>query len=322
MLDGSREINTNVEMTLGAYHSRSTEKVYYADPYEIVPDSIKEEVDAVVHDSKPEFPDIDKNVSRSYFEKHNFDNCGQKYENIRDFYYRVEMMDAKKVAEYESEMLLGKQIDINDLNMRRARINDSKHNQWLAQECLNIYNLGYDLRYQKGSLENDLEKIIKEERECNFDLYTKNQKLEIQESEKALREKNIDVLGKRIKAYKLLQGTPEYIVTTIEEKQNSYDRLISKYNQDIQLINKEKQFLEEKIPFVEKLLVEQKGLLKTSKEAISNLHDEISKLTKELADKSKIKSEKYFELNNVRAKLMPLFDKLKDLYIKEHIVIR
>lgn len=86
---GLWQSNSSYEKTLGSYHTNPTNRTYFADPMEPISDKIKEQADYIVYDNEPSYPDID-DVSRNYFgtERKNY---RKDFEDVRQYFYRREM---------------------------------------------------------------------------------------------------------------------------------------------------------------------------------------------------------------------------------------
>ena len=113
------ETGRPMEKTLGSFHSNITGDVYYADPLEKVSDEIRERVDYVVYDNEPPFPDIEREVSKNYFEPMPFGSGVEgKFDDFREYFYRLEMADSKTVGEYERKIYSNRNY-IRSKNRRR-----------------------------------------------------------------------------------------------------------------------------------------------------------------------------------------------------------
>ena len=152
----AKQTGRPIEKTLGSFHNNITGNVYYADPLEQVSDQVRETVDYVVYDKEPPFPDIDKNVSRHYFEGRGyFNNTESDFNKFREYFYRLEMADSKTVGEYERKAWS----NINPQESReksayfQAHVRDAKYNQETAANCLNIFRESQGLRDEKDAID-------------------------------------------------------------------------------------------------------------------------------------------------------------------------
>lgn len=81
----------------------TTERVYFADPEEVVNNQTKKDHDFIVYDNRPHYPTIGK-VKDSYEKSgQNADNLGQNYKTIAEYYYRREKADRLEVEKLEEE---------------------------------------------------------------------------------------------------------------------------------------------------------------------------------------------------------------------------
>ena len=128
--------NSSVDRTLGSYHANPTYKAYFADPMEKVSDFIKENVDYVVYDNEPSYPDVNKEVSQNYFGTQR-KNYKEDFEEIRQYYYRREMGGHADKAE-------------------------AQYQQWQAAECVRLYDKAGDLRYKKETTEDEIKALERE----------------------------------------------------------------------------------------------------------------------------------------------------------------
>lgn len=87
--DGLWQANSSYEKTLDSYHANSTNKIYFANPMEPISDKIKEQADYIVYDNEPNYPDID-DISQNYFGTAR-KNYKKDFEEVRQYFYRREM---------------------------------------------------------------------------------------------------------------------------------------------------------------------------------------------------------------------------------------
>lgn len=99
-----------VEKTLNTFHSGVTQAVYYANPDEKISPRLKKCVDYVVYDNKPPYPVADGYISENYFDRlrHNF---VKDFDEVRNYYYRLEMADAKNADEFRRRILANIDVD-------------------------------------------------------------------------------------------------------------------------------------------------------------------------------------------------------------------
>jgi len=131
--------NSSIEKTLDTFHLNRTGKIYFADPMEQVSEKQKKEVDYVVYDNEPSYPNINEEVKKTYLTKTD-ENYRSRFEQIRDYFYRREMGGF-------------------------ANTDDAKKEQWKAAECIRIFDKSADLRKQRQQIEeqiNDAQARIKQ----------------------------------------------------------------------------------------------------------------------------------------------------------------
>lgn len=127
--------DSTIEKTLGVSHKVPKGSVYFADPMEFVSNDMKNNVDFVVYDNEPAYPAIE-DIGKNYLDK-NRTNYREKFERVRDYFYRREMGG-------------------------HANTNEAKYQQWQAAECIRLYDKAGDLRYKKETTEDELKDIQKE----------------------------------------------------------------------------------------------------------------------------------------------------------------
>jgi hypothetical protein len=127
--------DSTIEKTLGVSHKVPRNSVYFADPMEFVSNDMKYNVDYVVYDNEPAYPAIE-DIGKNYLDK-NRTNYREKFERVRDYFYRREMGG-------------------------HANSNEAKYQQWQAAECIRLYDKAGDLRYKKETAEDELKDIQKE----------------------------------------------------------------------------------------------------------------------------------------------------------------
>jgi len=81
----------NIEETIGKLHENRTNKVYYADPNEIVRDSIKLTHDYIVHDVEPSFP----NIIEDYFGEGRKE-VNKRFKELINYYARLQSTELKQ----------------------------------------------------------------------------------------------------------------------------------------------------------------------------------------------------------------------------------
>lgn len=171
--------DSSVEQTLNSYHSDRKGKIYFADPMEPISDAKKMEVDFIVYDNEPAYPDVNEEISKNYFGTERI-NYRKKFENIRDYFYRREQGGWADKAE-------------------------AQYQQWQAAECIRLYDKGGHLRYEKEQMEDENtkaeQKIKQNEQSISLTIDLIKQK----EAEKAKLEKEINAVENKNKLYSALK---------------------------------------------------------------------------------------------------------------------
>ena len=85
--------NSSIEATENNY---KTNRIYFADPEEVVNTQTKKDHDFIVYDNRPNYPNLN-GVRENYFNTNrNAQNYGETFKNIAEYYYRLEMADRKE----------------------------------------------------------------------------------------------------------------------------------------------------------------------------------------------------------------------------------
>ena len=74
--------DSSIEQTLDSYHADRKGKIYFADPMEPISDAKKMEVDFVIYDNEPAYPDVNEEISKNYFGTERV-NYRKNFEKIR-----------------------------------------------------------------------------------------------------------------------------------------------------------------------------------------------------------------------------------------------
>ncbi len=92
--------NSSIEYTKNNY---ITHRVYFADPEEVVNAQTKKDHDYIIYDNRPSYPTLSQ-IRENYFNTEvNAENYGRIFENIGEYYYRLEMADKKELEKLEAE---------------------------------------------------------------------------------------------------------------------------------------------------------------------------------------------------------------------------
>lgn len=281
--------NSSVEDTLGSYHSRKTNLAYFADPMEPVSDKIRKEADFVVYDNEPSYPDIDE-ISTNYFGTLR-KNFRETFEEVRNYFYRREMGGFTNVEE-------------------------AKEKQREAAECTRMYEAASNLRYKKETTEDEIRGLETQKAGLTKSLAEAEQKLSNDLATKAHIEKHTENLTKLKKPYE------ELISTSVESIPNETavfyavgDALrVIPFGIGHQAGNNKKQLsgLNAAIQKFELVKEDYSKLISALRTRIRTLEADIAKTDKDIASKTTL-------VEGFKAKLIPLFDELKNFYAKRGI---
>ncbi len=281
--------NSSVEDTIGSYHSNRTQQAYFADPMERVPDRIKEQADFIVYDNEPAYPHPDE-VKENYLGtlRRNF---REAFEEVRLYFYRREMGG-------------------------HADINEAKAKQTEAAELIGFYDRAGDLRYKKETAEDEVAA-----------LQTKKSGYEA-----SLKKAEQDLLN--------LQAQRAHVTRYIEDLnglKKPYSDLLKQINEGIANETAMEHHIQDKIRVVNfdmktnyaALLAQFNGIPKTAekyealksdytkgiralKSAIKSIEANITLTQKTIAEKTSF-------IEECKTKLAPLFEELKNFYVRQGI---
>ena len=281
--------NSTVEKTLDSYHTNQSNYAYFAEPLEPVSDLIKERVDYVVYDNEPAYPDIDE-VSTNYFGRLR-KNFKEMFEEVRLYFYRREMGGF-------------------------ANVEEAKDKQREAAECTRMYDAAGDLRYQKERAEDVVQERQEEKIRLTRYLADTTNELSDKVNTKDLIEKHTANLTKLKKTYQELIKSSEASAPNEEalSKKLKDDSHIIPYVITDEHTKNKKQLsdLETSIQRLEKLREESIKTIQSLKARISGIKANIEQT------EAKIESTNAF-IDECKAKLIPLFDELKNFYAQRGI---
>ena len=314
--------NSYLENTLGSYHFDRKNKVYFASPMEPISDNIKEAADAVVYDNEPSYPDVNKEVSRNYFgtERKNYKD---DFEEIRQYYYRREMGGFASVAE-------------------------AKYQQWQAAECARLYDKGGHLRYVKEQTEDKIKAIEEDKSEMFNGIRTAEGELKKQQEIKANVEQHVENLQDLQKPYKEIIDASEkytanegaiytaaatglagivYKQTTQNKYEDFWPKASAAYNSITSERDKDfhmteaKESAKKEYDKLEKTTAKFNTVKENCIKTINELQNRIKTLKEKIntADKDITKNKAIIE--DCKAKLIPIFDELKNFYAKQGIKV-
>lgn len=282
--------NSSSEATLGSYHINKTNMAYFADPMEPISDKIKEKADFVVYDNEPAYPAIE-DVKQNYLGtlRKNFKDF---FEDMRLYFYRREQggFASKPEAQYK---------------------------QWEAAECTRMYDAAGDLRYKKETAEDEINQLLEKKADLTSALEKSKSELSSKEAAKAHVEKHIENLGKIRQPYQALislteDGIPnENATLTAAENKNSNGKEYS-FKNKTESLKKDVKNIEKTINYWETTKAEYLKAIQTLKNQIKNLQANIVSTSETIIRKQSFVEE-------CRTKLVPLFEELKQFYLKQGI---
>ncbi len=105
--------NSSIENTAKYRTGYTTERVYFADPEEFVPEQTKKDFDYIVYDNRPVYPKLE-DVRSNYFDfdyipsyywdyKDSARDYGQYFKTIAEYYYRLEAADKRELEKLKKE---------------------------------------------------------------------------------------------------------------------------------------------------------------------------------------------------------------------------
>lgn len=172
--------NSTVEQTLDSYHADRKGKIYFADPMEPISDAKKMEVDFVIYDNEPAYPDVNEEISKNYFGTERV-NYRKNFENIRDYFYRREQGGWADKAE-------------------------AQYQQWQAAECIRLYDKGGHLRFEKEKMEDENKNAEYKIKQYEQSIDLANSLIKENEEKKVQLEKEIPIMENKHKLYTALEA--------------------------------------------------------------------------------------------------------------------
>lgn len=314
--------NSYAETTLGAYHEDQKNRVYFASPMEPISDNIKENADKIIYDNEPSYPDVNKEVSRNYFgtERKNYKD---DFEEIRKYYYRREMGGF-------------------------ASVEEAKYQQWQAAECARLYDKGGHLRYVKEQAEDNIKSFENEKAEITKGLDSAKAELKGLEDISVRLEKHHQNLKEMKKFHSELLAETEkgnvnetmlYVdaksgkealeskiaskrkhETFLDDVKSVYSDIRDGWQEEYRIVGTRENTKKD----LEKLQATQdkfEAIKEKCNETIKMLNATIEKLQANINTKDKQIAEKKSLIEDCKAKLIPIFDELKNFYAKQGIKV-
>ena len=299
--------NASVEKTLGVFHTVPTGAVYYADPLEGIADSLREKVDYVVYDNEPKYPNVDGEVYDNYFREKRVD-YGKKFAEIRDYYYRLEMADAKEADRQRKNILAGIDVDKSKekLDYYNDRIAKSKYQQWQAEECIGFYKKGDWLRGQKEWLEDDIKKVENEIRLNQEELPIREKTLAETSAKKQKENAIHDLLESKEKFYRKTISVNKKLIENNPGNEDIYRKEISDVEDLLRKLTNESNLKTTSLWQMEAKIQECKKFISTFPRRIAEMRKQIKA--------------NEVQIEQVKAKLTPIFNELKEFYTKQRII--
>lgn len=175
---------------------------------------------------------------------------------------------------------------------------DAQYQQWQAAECIRLYDKGGHLRYLKETTEDEIKNIQADIAGKKADLPAKEAELEKQKSLKTS-------LNKKIK--------------NLSEKESKYNELKELTKNDLDKNSEETVFISSQISKTRRSLAKYQLQLENCQKDIASLRNYIQGFPKMIQSlEGQIKTKKNM-VEDFKAKLIPLFDELKNFYAKQGI---
>ena len=308
-----------VHSMLENYHSGRTGKVYIAEPGENVDPKIRREVDYIVYDDEPKYPDVDREVSRGYFHTDNT-RYEENYEEISKYQERRRISAGKAEEKYREKLI--RNIDPQDSKEKMDYFawiqRDAKQKQIQAMECLEIYNKAKYLKGVKEEQGRELYGLSGVESSYRRDIHYAKERIKDNKQDMERRYGVIESIINRLKIYrdlsKLQNNSQDEIYRHFSGDEYQYENLKST------VFRKEKDFVEKQQSKLFDLIKKYRELNASSFKTIKESTEEIANLSELLANLSKKIAEKKALHNDTKAKLIPLFEELKNCYIKHGLI--
>lgn len=241
--------HADIEETIGTVHDKPTYRIYFADPKEIVSDTIKQKHDYIVYDIEPSFPDI-----RLYFDTDK-DEIKKGFEIVKDYYKRLE----------------------NSANGNFDILNNSRLKQKIADICSQIFDEGNSLRTTLQDLQSKLK--VKTEHiklmENNISLFTKE--LNLREIRLPNQEKMLDAKKRSFENYLKRRNALKEKFKRTPEEYAIINKQIEKYNMEISKIKAKINKHKTRIEYI-------KTYLKQVPDKIELYRNEINRINIKIAD--------------------------------------
>ena len=179
---------------------------------------------------------------------------------------------------------------------------EAQYQQWQAAECVRLYDKAGDLRYKKETAEDEIHALEAEIKNASDIELPVNKKLLKQEKETEAR----------------LSGK----IDTLNQKDAKYAELKQIINDGADVsTEEEKTFIVSQINKTKRNLMSAQNELNECRSRIKSLESYITGFPKWLQGKQNEIKAKQSAIEGFKAKLIPLFDELKNFYIKQGIKV-
>lgn len=177
---------------------------------------------------------------------------------------------------------------------------EAEYQQWQAAECVRLYDKGGALRYQKEAAEDEIAKL-KGKIDTEYGIFN-NTKAELSEllNKKGDADNRIYYLSQKNRMYKALQPLTENPLNEDKNEKALVESQIKNIKSDIDKY--------------QKLSADYAKKIKNAEEYISRFPGIIKKFEMEIQNNMK-------SIEGIKARLIPLFDELKNFYVKQGIKV-
>ncbi len=312
--------NSSIENIKNNHRDYETHRAYFADPEEVIDDAKRRDFDFIVYDNRPKYPRLEELKKNYFFDNAFFDkkihgywwtseyeyatNYGEYFDTIREYYERLEAADVK---EYFNQKHIAKVKNINNdekIGYYGARLEQSRHQQKLAEEARNIFNESAHLFMEKDDAKKKVKFYKDEIRYIPQDIENTQKSIE-------LRMVKIDKLDKYIETEEAyIKMRKEYYIdnpiverdyySTEEElaKKNlkAIDEILKPNVEQIETLKKQKEEIEKEIASMKEHIATQESRLYSIREDLPKAEQTLNGILSTLANNYK-KMEDFYNKN-------------------------
>ncbi len=181
-----------------------------------------------------------------------------------------------------------------------ANKTEAQYQQWQAAECVKLYDKGGDLRYKKEQAEDEITNLQKQIESETKNLTDVKAKLAENLKQKENLDRKMYYMYQKNTMYKSLQTLVDNPMNLDEEEKTFIKSQAKKVKKEI------KEYRAEAEKYCKEIIKAQKYIIGFPA-MIKNLNEQISNKTKMIEE--------------IKAKLIPLFDELKNFYAKQGIKV-